>query len=451
MIEIPFSDEAEASLLGAMLHDHAMLEDADFNLSSDDFYRAENRAVFKAIMDMSAQGVDIDIVTVSEYLSKTKIDLKYLGTMAHCVPSVANAGTYAKIIKKKSGLRKLQKLGRHLQDMSLADDANVEDIVDIFEKHLLNINNSASVFEAKKLADFLPAALDALELRGEGGAMVGTPTGFKELDDMLLGLEPGGMYVLGARPAMGKTCLGVNIAQNIAAQGGKSLIISMEMPINQLINRLWASYGVDHGDIRSGSIASGDWPKITKATKELAQSHIFVEESPALNLSKVNSIVKKCIRKNGPVTVFIDYLQIMEGDRGDDLYKQVSGFSKGLKALAKNMNVPIFVLAQLNRSVESRQDKRPTTSDLRQSGQIEQDADAVLFLYRDEIYNEDSSFAGIAELSIAKQRNGPTGVFPLRFEGEFQRFSDLSELQKREFYENKKPKITPIRSAGGLR
>lgn len=433
----PQAVEAEQSILGALMLDNSVINQAvDLH---HDFYQRGHQVIYDAIVNLDAKNIEIDVITVSEYLSEYETldsvgGLSYLGILAKNTPNIKNVKAYVKIIKEKSILRKLIEASAEIIATSYQPEGKKPDeILDYADSLIGKILHNSTSLDSKHIKEFLPSAIDDLEARWKsGGEIVGIPTGFELLDKAMLGLEGGETYIIAGRPAMGKTAFALNIAQHIGLNGGKSLFISMEMPINQLINRMLSSYSVDHGKIRSGKVDNDDWTRITKAVGDFNESGIYVDESPSLSVSKISAIVKKRIKKSGKMPVFIDYLQIMGADTNRGRFEDVTAFSMGLKALAKTMNIPIVILSQLSRSVEQRQNKRPLLSDLRESGAIEQDATGVIFLYRDEVYNKDSEYKGFAEADLAKIRNGVCGTIPLGWQGEFQRFNnlDMSSLNK---------------------
>ena len=454
----PQALEAEHSALGALMLNAKDTDDAISLLSGDDFYQHSHQLIFNAIQKLHRSDKPVDVIVVSEQLdSEGSLEnaggMAYLGTITKNTPNTNNLLAYAKIIKEKSLLRRIIQDAQELIGSAYnASSGEAQSIVDMADRNATALIENATTDGAQHISKSLTEALNAVEERWKSdGTCVGVPTGFKSLDEKILGLENGEVYVIAGRPGMGKTVLAVNMAKNIGLSGGKSLFISLEMPVMQLVNRLFSSFGINHDTIRSGKLHNDDWSKLTNATSQLMESGIFVDDTPALSANRIDAIARKLFKKQGKMPIFLDYLQIMGSETSGNRFEEVTAFSQKLKAIAKRHGVPVVLLSQLNRTCESRQDKRPETSDLRESGAIEQDASTIMFLYRDEVYTkEKSAFKGEAELIITKQRNGVTGVVPLVFNGAFQRFETMNETQEASFWNKRSTNDQPLKRVGGL-
>lgn len=457
----PSALEAEQSILGSMMIDSNLITNVMSIIAPEDFYSFANGKVFECISEMYKSDLPVDVVTVWEKLLESGLDgdgysLEQIGSLAKNTPLSRNIDSYAKIVKEKSNLRKLIDLCNDVIQVSYSPEGVKSDaIISEADAGLSSIIQQSTTLGSKHISDYIAVATDELEHRvNNKTGMVGVASGFKGIDERLLGFEDGELYVIAARPAMGKTAFAVNIAQHASTHGGKALFISLEMPIAQLISRIWASFGVDHSAIRSGKIEPNDWPKITSATAKMIDSGLYVDETSSLSISRITAIAKKRIKQSGKMPIFIDYLQIMGTDGNSrGRYEDVTNFSMGLKGLAKTLGVPIIVLSQLSRSLESRPNKRPIMSDLKESGAIEQDAGAVMFIYRDEVYDKDTNFKGMAEIIFGKNRHGECGTVPLIWEGKYQRFSNMDFHQMQEFNHSLKPSSTSksISMRGGLK
>ena len=454
----PQSLEAEHSALGALMLGAKDIDDAISLLSGGDFYQHSHELIFDAIQKLHRADKPVDVVVVSEQLDSEKNlekvgGMGYIGMITKNTPHTNNLMTYCRIIKEKSLLRKIIQDAQELIGSAYqASSGEVQSIVDMADRNATALIENDTTDGAQHISKSLTEALNAVEERWKSdGKCVGVPTGFNSLDEKILGLENGEVYVIAGRPGMGKTVLAVNMAKNIGLNGGKSLFISIEMPVMQLVNRLFSSFGINHDTIRSGKLHNDDWSKLTNATSQLMESGIFVDDTPALSANRIDAIARKLFKKQGKMPIFLDYLQIMGSETNGNRFEEVTAFSQKLKAIAKRHGVPVVLLSQLNRTCESRQDKRPQTSDLRESGAIEQDASTIMFLYRDEVYTkEKSAFKGEAELIITKQRNGVTGLVPLVFNGAFQRFETMNETQEASFWNKRSTNDQPLKRVGGL-
>jgi replicative DNA helicase len=432
----PNSIEAEQSLIGGLMLDHVAWEKVADVISADDFYRKDHRLIFSAIANLVETNNPCDVVTVSEYLdNRGELEqsggLEYIATLANETPGAANARAYAKILRERSVLRALINAGNEISGSAFATDGRMaSELVDAAERLVFEIAEKGSRGRAgfKPLKNILPQAVDRIDvLHHSEGEITGIPTGFTEFDKMTAGLQPGELVIIAGRPSMGKTALAINIAEN-AAIGSKvpTAIFSMEMPSQQLAFRMISSLGrVDQAHLRTGRFPDEDWSRINTAVQLMSDAPIFVDDSAGLSPTEIRARSRRLHREHGLGLIVIDYLQLMQvpGSK-ENRATEISEISRSLKALAKELELPIIALSQLNRSVEQRPDKRPIMSDLRESGAIEQDADLILFIYREEVYNQDTPRKGIADISIAKQRNGPIGDFPLTFVGRYTKFEN---------------------------
>ena len=432
----PNSIEAEQSLIGGLMLDHVAWEKVADVISADDFYRKDHRLIFSAIANLVETNNPCDVVTVSEYLdNRGELDqsggLEYIATLANETPGAANARAYAKILRERSVLRALINAGNEISGSAFATDGRMaSELVDAAERLVFEIAEKGSRGRAgfKPLKNILPQAVDRIDvLHHSEGEITGIPTGFTEFDKLTAGLQPGELVVIAGRPSMGKTALAINIAEN-AAIGSKvpTAIFSMEMPSQQLAFRMISSLGrVDQAHLRTGRFPDEDWSRINTAVQLMSDAPIFIDDSAGLSPTEIRARSRRLHREHGLGLIVIDYLQLMQvpGSK-ENRATEISEISRSLKALAKELELPIIALSQLNRSVEQRPDKRPIMSDLRESGAIEQDADLILFIYREEVYNQDTPRKGIADISIAKQRNGPIGDFPLTFVGRYTKFEN---------------------------
>jgi len=432
----PNSVEAEQSLLGGLMQDNEAWDKIADIVVGRDFYRKDHRLIFGAISALAEDGHPCDVVTVSEFLSnRNEIEdaggLEYLATLTNETPGAANARAYAKILRERSTLRSLINAGNEISGNAFTTDGrSAADLVDEAERLVFEIAESGSRGRAgfQSLKQILPAAVDRIDiLHQSGGDITGIPTGFSEFDKLTAGLHPGDLVIVAGRPSMGKTTFTVNVAEN-AAIGARvpTAIFSMEMPSEQLAFRMIASLGrVDQSHLRTGKFPDEDWSRINTAVQLMSDAPIFIDDSPGLSPTEIRARSRRLKREANLGLIVVDYLQLMQvHGNTENRATEISEISRNLKALAKELRLPIIALSQLNRSVEQRQDKRPVMSDLRESGAIEQDADLIVFIYREEVYKKDTQRKGIADISIAKQRNGPIGDFPLTFVGRFTKFEN---------------------------
>jgi replicative DNA helicase len=431
----PQSIEAEQSVLGGLMLDNRCLDQIGDKLDPEDFYRKEHQLIFKAISNLSVEAKPADVLTVSEYLQNTGDlaqagGLAYIGTLAKNTPSTANVNAYAEIVRERSVMRRLLSvagdIGRAVYE---PEGRTTVELLDFAERNIFAISEMGSRSGGfQPLTKLLSAAVERIDkLYQSDSPISGLPTGFTDLDGMTSGLQEADLIIVAGRPSMGKTSLAMNIAENVAV--GQKLpvaIFSMEMPGEQLAMRMLASMSrINTHKIRTGKLNDDDWPRVTSTISLLAQAPIFIDDTPGLTPMELRARARRLKREHGLALVLVDYLQMMQSfDGSENRATEVSNITRALKNLAKELNVPLIVMSQLNRSLEQRPNKRPVMSDLRESGSIEQDADVILFIYRDEVYNEDSVDKGTAEIMISKHRNGPTGTVRLTFLGQYTKFEN---------------------------
>jgi replicative DNA helicase len=444
----PHSIEAEQSVLGGLLLDNLAWDNIADLLSQDDFYRYEHKMIFTALGALISACKPADVITVDEHLKAAGVGdacggLSYLNALAQSVPSAANVRRYGEIVRERAVLRKLIAAGDEMISDALRPAGRpVSQILDEAETRVYRIGEEGSKQKRAwhDTRNLVVEAIDRISERAEKGAqaVTGVATGYADLDRMTSGLQDGDLVILAARPSMGKTALALNIGENVAIKKGLPVaVFSMEMGASQLMNRMLASTGrIEQSRIQTGALSDDDWSRLSEAVEVLGQAPIFIDDTPALSPNELRARARRKARECGGKLglIIVDYLQLMSaseipsaGAGAPENRAAVLGeISRGLKSLAKELQCPVIALSQLNRSVESRPDKRPMMSDLRDSGAIEQDADVIMFIYRDEYYNKDSKEPGVAEVIISKQRNGPVGTVKLAFLKAVSKFQDLS-------------------------
>ncbi|MCF7991447.1 MAG: replicative DNA helicase [Thiohalocapsa sp.] len=438
----PHNVQAEQSLLGALMLENSTWELVADKVREEDFYRQEHRLIFRALTVLAEQDQPFDVITLSEALEKRKLlddvgGINYLAEIDRNTASAANAAHYARIIRFNSVLRQLVKAGTEITDLAFDTGGRSEaEILDAAETKVFKIAeqlNRGGGF--KPIKDLLTMAVDKIdELYHRDEPITGMPTGFIDFDMKTSGLQPADLIIVAGRPSMGKTSFAMNMAENVAIKTGKGVaVFSMEMPGDSLAMRMMSSLGqIDQHRVRTGKLSDEDWPRLTSAVTMLSQVPLYIDDTPALSPTDLRARVRRLQREvkreeKELGLVVIDYLQLMQApSEGENRATEISAISRSLKSLAKELNVPVVALSQLNRSLEQRPNKRPVMSDLRESGAIEQDADVIVFIYRDEVYNEDSPDKGVAEVIIGKQRNGPIGTVKLAFLGQYTKFENLA-------------------------
>ena len=427
--QLPFSAEAEMSVLGAILLNHEKLNEVASILKTEDFYITDNQEIYDCLMYMFNLGKTIDIVTVIEALKTRGIfdqvgGKEYLTQLLDIVPAVSNIMSYVRIIEEKSNLRKLMVAADEILAMCINQSDDPKDILDLSEQKIYSIMHGRNLKGFASIKEIILDAYDRLQkLSQDKNAFAGTATGFRDLDHYLVGLNSSDLCLIAARPGMGKTSFALNIAQNVAQKAGKAVaIFSLEMSKEQLITRMLSSEAmVDSLKLRTGELNNEDWGRLAAASGVLSSAPIYIDDASGIGVVEMKA---KCRRLSDLGLIVIDYLQLMQGSRrNDNRVQEISEITRSLKIMAKELDVPIICLSQLSRGPESRTDKRPMLSDLRESGAIEQDADCVLFLYRDDYYDPDSEKRNVAECIIAKNRHGSTGKLELQWLGQFTRFS----------------------------
>ncbi|HEX4480482.1 MAG TPA: replicative DNA helicase [Rudaea sp.] len=434
----PHSIDAEQAVLGGLMLDERAWERIADKLSEEDFYRKDHRLVYRALSELSEKNMPCDAVTLGEWFESNGLaelvgGSSYILQLSNATPSAANIVAYAEIVREKSILRQLIDAGTEITgDGFQPEGRSTQEILESAEQKVFRIAESGArgrkSFVAMRTA--VKEAFQILHQRYESkGAVTGLATGFADLDELTAGLQPSDLIIVAARPSMGKTALAVNFAEHAAMKSKKAVaIFSMEMSASQLAFRLISSLGrINQQHLRTGDIQEEEWPRVTSAITMLSDAKIFIDDTPALSPAELRARARRLKREHDLGLIVIDYLQLMQvpGNK-ENRATEISEISRGLKALAKELNIPVIALSQLNRSLEQRTDKRPVMADLRESGAIEQDADVILFIYRDEYYNPESSDKGLAEIIIGKQRNGPTGTTKLTFLGQYTKFENFA-------------------------
>jgi replicative DNA helicase len=437
----PQSLEAEVSVLGGVLLENEALNRVLEVVNEGDFYREVHRQIFSAILYLYERNEPADLITLSEALKKRDAleavgGVEYLNFLVSSVPTAANIAYYAKIIKEKSILRKLINRATEIVSQGYGDSGAVDDLLDRAERLIFEISEDRFRPSFFPIKDIIKASFKTIEKLYEKRQLItGVPTGFTKLDDLTSGLQPSELIIVAGRPSMGKTAFALNITQHAAIEGGiPSAIFSLEMSKEQLALRMLCSQAkVDAHRLRGGFLSESDWPKLTRAAGSLSEAPIFIDDTPGLTVLELRAKARRLKVEHKMGLLVVDYLQLMRGRADSDTREQeISDISRSLKALAKELSLPVIALSQLNRRVEERGDRRPQLADLRESGAIEQDADVIIFLYRDEVYNksEDNPHKGKAEIIIGKQRNGPIDKFDLAFLDKYTCFENLSPIQE---------------------
>ena len=435
----PHSVQGEQAVLGGlMLNSDAWNEISD-KISSEDFYRREHQLIFKAMRALSEADQPLDVVTIAEELERRAElsdvgGMPYLGMLANETPTASNVPAYARIVREQSVMRQLIRVGNKIADSGYRPEGRpVDDLLDQAETEVFKIAEQKDKGRQgfQNIQALLTKTVDKIdELFNSDDALTGVSSGFNDFDGRTSGLQKADLVIVAGRPSMGKTTFAMNMCENVAIGAGVPVaIFSMEMPAEALTMRMISSLGrINQQAVRSGKLEDDDWPRVTSAVNILSQAKIFIDDSAALTPNEIRARCRRLQKEHGQLgMVMVDYLQLMRApEAGDNRVNEISAISRGLKALAKELNCPVVALSQLNRSLENRPNKRPVMSDLRESGAIEQDADLIVFIYRDEVYNEDSPDKGKAEIIIAKQRNGPIGTVNLTFQGQFTRFDNFA-------------------------
>ena len=431
----PHNVEAEQAVIGAVFLEPEAFSTASERLVSTDFYRANHQSIFATMSALSDKGEPIDVVTVTTHLAnKEQLEqaggITYLTDLASSVPTAANIEYYSKIVEEKALLRRLIRSATDIVTNTFAKEDAVEEVLDEAEKTILEVSSRKNVGAFKPIKDVLIDVYDNIEqLHNSDNDVTGVATGYRELDRMTSGFQRNDLIIVAARPSVGKTAFALNIAQNVAINSDENVaIFSLEMGADQLVQRMLCAEGnIDSQRLRTGKLENEDWSKLTMAMGRLSNAGVYIDYSPGIRVSDIRSKCRRLKQEHGLGMIIIDYLQLISGSESsrDNRQQEVSEISRSLKGLARELEVPLIALSQLSRGVEQRQDKRPMMSDLRESGSIEQDADIVSFLYRDDYYDDESEQQNIIEIIISKQRNGPTGTVELAFVKEYNKFVDL--------------------------
>lgn len=430
----PQNIEAEQAVLGAIFLQPSSITVTSELLIPEDFYRASHQKIYNAMLDLSDKGEPVDLVTITSALADVNLleevgGVSYLSDLANSVPTAANIEYYAKIVEEKSILRRLIRTATTIAQDGYSREDEVEVLLGEAEKTIMEVAQRKNAGAFQNIKDVLVQTYDNIEtLHDRKGDVTGIPTGFIELDKMTAGFQRNDLIIVAARPSVGKTAFALNIAQNVATKTDENVaIFSLEMGADQLVMRMLCAEGnIDAQRLRTGSLTPEDWGKLTMAMGSLSDSGIYIDDTPGIRVGDIRAKCRRLKQESGLGMVLIDYLQLIQGNgRTDNRQQEVSEISRTLKELARELKVPVIALSQLSRGVEQRQDKRPMMSDIRESGSIEQDADIVAFLYRDDYYDKESENKNIIEIIIAKQRNGPVGTVSLAFVKEYNKFVNL--------------------------
>ncbi len=446
----PYSLEAEQAVLGGLMLENGTWELVADNLNENDFHLFDHRIIFRAIAELAYQNQPFDVVTLADKIKQSEdapsIDSQnvtaYMATLAKETPTAANISAYAEIVREKSVLRQIASTGTDIAGSAYQTQGmHSRELLDIAEKKIFQIGDhgASNIGGFKGMKELLKTTVERIdELFERGETVTGIATGFDQFDANTSGLQKGDLVIVAGRPSMGKTSLAMNMAEYAVIKKQETVaIFSMEMPSHQLTMRMLSSIGrINQQNIRTGKLTDEDWPRLTSAVSMLSESKLFIDDSAALTPTEIRARARRLKREYGLSLIVIDYLQLMQvSGSGENRTNDVSEISRSLKALAKELEVPVIALSQLNRSLEQRQNKRPQMYDLRESGAIEQDADLIAFIYRDEVYNKDSPDKGTAEIIVAKQRNGPTFETRLTFLGQYTRFENfIPEMYNNEKY-----------------
>ncbi|MDA3732743.1 replicative DNA helicase [Niameybacter massiliensis] len=429
----PHNIEAEQSVLGAIIMDHEALIVATESLKPRDFYRPDHQQIYEAMVELHTSNSPVDLVTIQNRLDEKGVleqvgGISYLAELATIVPTSAHIKEYAKIVQEKAMLRRLIKASQDISAKSYEGDEGIHDIMGFAEKQIFDITQNVQTDAFSHINEIVVTAIDKIEeAHTTKGGITGVPTGFIDLDYKTAGMQPSDLILVAARPSMGKTAFSLNIIQTAAVKYKKKVaVFSLEMAKDQLVNRmLCAEALVDAQKVRTGNLDPEDWDRIAMAIPNLSAADVFIDDTPGISIMEMRAKCRRLKMEKGLDLIMIDYLQLMSGNaKGDSRQQEISEISRGLKALAREMQAPVIALSQLSRACEARADHRPMLSDLRESGAIEQDADVVMFLYRDEYYHADSEKKNIGEVIIAKQRNGPTGTVELVWLGQYTKFAN---------------------------
>ena len=436
----PHSIEAEQAVVGSVLMDHDAVLTASEILVGEDFYQSAYGVIFDAVVEIYNEGKPVDLITLQERLKEKDVppeisSLEFVRDLVTAVPTSANVKYYAQIVSDKAMMRRLIKQNDDISNMCYLGKESTETILDLAEKRVFDLVQRRGGKDYVPIKDVVMNALNKIEIASKtSGSVTGVPTGFLDLDYKLAGLQPSDLILVAARPSMGKTAFVLNIAQHVAFKAGKSVaIFSLEMSKEQLVNRLFALEGqVDAQALRTGNLKDEDWSKLIESAGIIGSSKLIIDDTASISITELRSKCRKYKLEHGLDLIIVDYLQLMTGSlggRNESRQQEISEISRSLKALARELNVPVVALSQLNRGVELRTDKRPRLADLRESGAIEQDADVVMFIYRDDYYHKDTEEKNVAEIIVAKQRNGSVGTVKLTWLEQYTKFANYLKQQ----------------------
>ena len=432
---LPHSIEAEQAVVGSMLMDRDAILTSSEIVSGEDFYQTAYGVIFDAVVEIYNEGKPVDLITLQERLKEKKVpaeisSLEFVRDLVTAVPTSANVKYYAEIVAEKSMLRRLIKLNEEIENMCYLGKEPMEAVLETTEKKVFELVQKKSTGDFVPIKQVVLNALDKIEMASKNaGSVTGIPTGFLDLDYKTAGLQPSDLILVAARPSMGKTAFVLNIAQHVAFKAKKTVaIFSLEMSKEQLVNRLFALEAqVDAQSLRTGNLKDSDWEKLIESAGIIGKSNLIIDDTPGISISELRSKCRKLKMERGLDIIIIDYLQLMTGGvgrRSESRQQEISEISRALKGVARELNVPVVALSQLSRAVEQRPDHRPMMSDLRESGAIEQDADVVMFIYRDDYYHKDTEMKNVAEIIIAKQRNGAIGTINLTWLPQYTKFAN---------------------------
>lgn len=428
---------AEQSVLGAMLLSKDAISEVVEILREGDFYRPAHQSIYAAIIDLYGRGEPVDLVTINAEMTRTGDIARvggaaYLHNVVQMVPTAANADYYARIVRDRAIMRRLVEAGTRITQMGYSGEGDVDDVVDRAQAEVYEVTERRTSEDYAPLSDIMPETMVEIEaISHRSGEMVGVPTGFADLDTLTNGLHPGQLIVLAARPAVGKSTLGIDIARSASIKHNiASVIFSLEMSRNEIVMRLLSAEAqVNLHHLRGGQMSDQDWTRVASKMGTISEAPMYIDDSPNMTMMEIRAKCRRLKQRNNLRLVIIDYLQLMSsGKRVESRQQEVAEFSRSLKLLAKELEVPVIAMSQLNRGSEQRQDKKPMLSDLRESGSIEQDADMVILLHREDMYDKESPRQGEADFIVAKHRNGPTQTIPVAFQGHYSRFVDMAQI-----------------------
>jgi len=436
--QMPSSLEAEQSVIGSMIVDRDVIVECSEMLLKEDFYHQQYGSLFEAIVELYNAGEPVDEITLQNKLKEKGVppefaSLEFIQDLVLAVPTTVNAKSYAKIVKDKAVLRNIIKVNQNIENMCFEGTEEVDDILNQTEKDIFSLVQNRGETDYVPIKQVVMNAIAKIDAASkQKGAVTGIPTGFIDLDRQTAGLQPSDLILIAARPSMGKTAFVLNLAQYITIHEHLcAAIFSLEMSKEQLVNRLFALESrVDAQKLRTGNLQEADWENLIEGAGKIGESKLIIDDTPGISISQLRSKCRKYKMEFGLSIIIIDYLQLMTGSgKSESRQQEISDISRSLKALARELNVPVVALSQLSRAVEQRPDHRPMLSDLRESGAIEQDADVVMFIYRDDYYNHDTELKGVSEIIVAKQRNGPIGTIELTWLPEYTRFANRDRSQ----------------------